>query len=134
MNPESKRSAHYVIDKDGTIHGFVPEGMAAWHCRNWNSSSIGVEFVGLREPMTPAQEDAAAVLFAHFRRTYPKIRFTEHREMPGAKTECPSKLFEKWGGVRKFLDSIFESRVEASSEGGTHETAHDPSHSGTRKT
>ncbi len=45
-------SAHYVIDRDGTVYKLVDEEMAAWHAglsewqghKNVNNRSIGVEF------------------------------------------------------------------------------------------
>jgi N-acetylmuramoyl-L-alanine amidase len=129
MNPESERSAHYVIDLNGDVHAFVPEHRTAWHCKNWNSSSIGVEFVGLRQTVTPEQERSAVILFNQLRSKYKDIRFVEHREMPGAKTECPSKLFEPWGGVRKWLDTKLNQSVYTGPTNGgpTLETTHDTS-------
>ncbi len=62
-------SAHYVIDRDGTVYALVDESQAAWHAgvSSWNghtdmnNRSIGIEFqcpaVGERElgDFTPAQ-------------------------------------------------------------------------------
>lgn len=52
-DPESKVSAHYLIDEDGTVFDLVDEGKRAWHAgvSYWagetdiNSYSIGVEIV-----------------------------------------------------------------------------------------
>ena len=52
-DPESKVSAHYTIDEDGTIYAHVPEDKRAWHAGAsfWdgvlgiNNCSIGIEIV-----------------------------------------------------------------------------------------
>lgn len=52
-NPDSKVSAHYTIDEDGTVYAHVDEGKRAWHAgASWwqdqsdlNSLSIGIELV-----------------------------------------------------------------------------------------
>lgn len=51
--PESKVSAHLLIDKDGTVYRFVPDAANAWHAgvsawkglNNLNNWSIGIELV-----------------------------------------------------------------------------------------
>ena len=52
-DPESKVSAHYLVDTDGTLYDLVPEDKRAWHAglSYWhgetdiNSCSIGIEIV-----------------------------------------------------------------------------------------
>ena len=41
--------AQYVIDQQGVIHRFMPDGALAWHAGNYNSSSIGVEVIGAND-------------------------------------------------------------------------------------
>ena len=109
--PESEVSAHYVVDRDGTVHQFVKESLAAWHARGFNSVSIGVEFVGLIEPMTPEQEETFKVMIAYFRSHYPTAEFIEHRELPKTTTKCPTLLFPNHGGLKKFVDKYFIQNV-----------------------
>jgi N-acetylmuramoyl-L-alanine amidase len=53
INPLAKVSAHYLIDKDGSIYQFVEDGDKAWHAgmsrlhgkENVNDFSIGIELV-----------------------------------------------------------------------------------------
>ncbi len=53
LDPESKVSAHYLIDEDGSVFNLVPEDKRAWHAgiSYWdnqtdiNSLSIGIELV-----------------------------------------------------------------------------------------
>lgn len=52
-DPETKVSAHYLIEEDGRVHSMVPEDKRAWHAglSYWdgesdiNSASIGIEIV-----------------------------------------------------------------------------------------
>ena len=52
-DPETKVSAHYTIDEDGTVYRHVAEGKRAWHAgvsywagaRDINDRSIGIEIV-----------------------------------------------------------------------------------------
>ncbi len=54
-DPESKVSAHYLVDEDGSVFDLVPEDKRAWHAglSYWagesdiNSFSIGIEMVNL---------------------------------------------------------------------------------------
>lgn len=53
LNPDSKVSSHYVIDKDGKVYRTVPDAEKAWHAgrstlhgqENVNDFSIGIEIV-----------------------------------------------------------------------------------------
>lgn len=44
-NPDSKVSAHYVLNRDGTVYRVVNEDNSAWHARSFNKRSIGIEVV-----------------------------------------------------------------------------------------
>jgi len=62
LDHESEVSAHYMVDRDGTVYQFVKDDMTAWHAgnRSMNQRSIGIEIVAhaaaLR--MEPPQEQA----------------------------------------------------------------------------
>lgn len=53
VDPDSKVSAHYTVDEDGSVHQHVEEDMRAWHAGSsfWrgesdvNAHSIGIEIV-----------------------------------------------------------------------------------------
>jgi len=75
--PQSYVSAHYVVDKDGTVTQMVLEADTAWHAGevpynspfygqpNPNSWTIGIEFVrdiNNAEPLPQVQVDAGADL------------------------------------------------------------------------
>jgi N-acetylmuramoyl-L-alanine amidase len=57
-------SAHFVIERDGTIYRLMPETWMARHCIGLNHVAIGVENVGNNDthPLTAAQVAANAAL------------------------------------------------------------------------
>jgi N-acetylmuramoyl-L-alanine amidase len=74
-NPKSKSSAHYLIDRDGSIYQFVDEANAAWHAgrsrynfgneerTDLNSYSIGIECVAdVNTPYTTNQFNSLVAL------------------------------------------------------------------------
>jgi hypothetical protein len=82
-------SAHFVVDRDGTIYRLVPETRMARHCIGLNHVAIGVENVGGKDgyPLTAAQEIADARLVRWLARRYPTITHLighhEYRRMEG---------------------------------------------------
>lgn len=46
QNPASKVSVHYLVMENGSIYSLVDEDSIAWHCRNFNNNSIGIEIAG----------------------------------------------------------------------------------------
>ncbi len=68
--PASKVSAHYLIDKDGSIYGLVSEKDIAWHAGEsyWdgkahvNSFSIGIELVNPNDGVYPYPEEQIQAL------------------------------------------------------------------------
>lgn len=57
-------SAHFLVDRDGTIYRLLPETTMARHCIGLNHVAIGIENVGdgARWPLTAAQVEANAAL------------------------------------------------------------------------
>ncbi len=62
-------SAHYFIDRDGTIRQSVSEGDTAWHAGHWgtNLCSVGIEVVSGGSDYTEAQINALSQLVADIR-------------------------------------------------------------------
>jgi len=59
-------SAHYLIDRDGTIYHLVDDNLLARHTIGLNYCSIGVENIGSKkEPLTDKQVIANANLIRH---------------------------------------------------------------------
>ncbi|MGN6113462.1 MAG: N-acetylmuramoyl-L-alanine amidase [Luteimonas sp.] len=81
-------SGHYYIDRDGTIHRWVPEDRVAHHVRGQNPRSVGIELVNtgrwprwldaahqaMDEPYPDAQVAALVALLGHLRATLPALR------------------------------------------------------------
>ena len=62
-------SAHYFIDRDGTLRQSVSEGDTAWHAGHWgtNLCSVGIEVVSGGSDFTEAQIETLAQLVAEIR-------------------------------------------------------------------
>jgi N-acetylmuramoyl-L-alanine amidase len=81
-------SGHYYIDRDGSIHRYVPGDRIAHHVRDHNAHSIGIELVNtgrwpdwfdsrrqaMTEPYPPAQIDALLALLLALRERLPNLR------------------------------------------------------------
>ena len=71
-NPESKVSAHYLIDVDGAALALVDENDVAWHAgESWwkglpnvNNFSVGIELVNPNDGQTPYPEPQLAACAA----------------------------------------------------------------------
>ena len=72
-------SAHFLIDKDGTIYQLMPETVMARHVIGLNYTSIGVENVGGKhnkeQDLTPAQLQANTALICYLQHKYPTIKY-----------------------------------------------------------
>jgi len=71
-------SAHFLVDRDGTIYQLMPENWMARHVIGLNYSSIGVENVGgeanTKEDLTQAQLNANIRLVKYLKAKYPSIK------------------------------------------------------------
>lgn len=78
-------SAHFLVDRDGTIYRLMPENLYARHCIGLNHNSIGVENVGdeVNWPLTEAQVAANAKLVRHLAQQYPVRFLLGHHEVMG---------------------------------------------------
>ena len=97
-------SAHYLVDRNGTLYQLVDERYRAWHAgvSRWgpitdlNSVSIGIELDNNgREPYPQVQIDALLVLLDELKSRYaiPRANFIGHADIaPGRKVD-PSRNF-----------------------------------------
>ncbi len=84
-------SAHFLVDRNGTIYRLMRERWMARHVIGLNYSSIGIENVGgegnEKEDLTPAQVRANIALVRYLKRKYPGIKYLighyEYRRMEG---------------------------------------------------
>jgi N-acetylmuramoyl-L-alanine amidase len=75
-------SAHFLVDRDGTIFRLMPETWMARHCIGLNHVAIGIENVGDGEkfPLTDAQAKADAALVRYLKARYPIEYLIGHME------------------------------------------------------
>jgi N-acetyl-anhydromuramyl-L-alanine amidase AmpD len=76
-------SAHFLVDRDGTIYRLMPETRFARHCIGLNHVAIGVENVGDEDkwPLTDAQVEADARLVRYLAAKYPITHLLGHMEV-----------------------------------------------------
>ncbi len=76
-------SAHFVVDRDGTIYRLQPETRFARHCIGMNHIAIGIENVGDegRVPLTDAQIAADAALVRELAARFPITHLLGHHEV-----------------------------------------------------
>lgn len=76
-------SAHFVVDRDGTIYRLQPETRYARHCIGLNHIAIGIENVGDEDkhPLTDAQVEADAALVRDLARRFPITHLFGHFEV-----------------------------------------------------
>jgi len=103
-SPERKVSAHYLIDRDGSIVQLVDERNRAWHAgKSWwggitdiNSASLGIELDNSgSEPFAGVQIDALLALLADIAQRYPipAANFIGHADVAPTRKDDPSRLF-----------------------------------------
>lgn len=95
-------SAHYFIDKDGTIRQSVKESDRAWHAGNWamNCRSIGIEVVSAGEDFTSAQITALAALIADIKSRYSIGDVVRHYDVTGKRCPAPYVNNSKWNTLK----------------------------------
>lgn len=71
-------SAHFLVDRDGTIYQLMPTNWMARHTIGLNDSAIGIENMGGvdgREDLTAAQVKANINLVYYLKKQYPSIKY-----------------------------------------------------------
>lgn len=81
-------SAHYLIDRDGTIYNLLPDTIMARHTIGLNHCAIGIENVGgtAETPLTPEQEEANTRLVRFLAKNYPIEYLIGHYEYTAFET------------------------------------------------
>ena len=76
-------SAHFLVDRDGTIYRLQPETRFARHCIGLNHLAIGIENVGddAKVPLTDAQVIADAALIRDLTARFPITHVLGHSEV-----------------------------------------------------
>jgi N-acetyl-anhydromuramyl-L-alanine amidase AmpD len=76
-------SAHFVVDRDGTIYRLQPETRFARHCIGLNHIAIGIENVGdeAKYPLTEKQVEANEALVRDLAARFPITHLLGHYEV-----------------------------------------------------
>lgn len=109
-NPDvtNRVSAHWVIDRDGTIYRLVDESKRAWHAGKsfWNgildcnSASIGIELVnGGAEEYPEPQISALVALCTSIKVRHPIRYIVGHSDIAPGRKRDPGSLFP-WERLR----------------------------------
>lgn len=79
---------HYLIDKDGGIHGIHPEAKISNGVKGYNSKSINVAYIGGIDShergidnRTDAQKDSLKKLLMLLHKRYPEAKIMGHRDV-----------------------------------------------------
>lgn len=109
-------SAHFLVDRDGTIYQLMPDNWMARHVMGLNHVAIGIENVGGvggKEDLTQKQVEANANLVRHLQRKYPKIdrvighyEYQELKQEPYFKELAANSLSVKIDPGPKFMKSL----------------------------
>ncbi len=109
-SPDTRVSAHYTIDRDGTVVSHVPEENRAWHAgqsrmqdgrTGVNDFSIGIELVNLNDgedPFPEQQIQAMRDLVRGIATRHPIRHIVTHYECadpPGRKSD-PNGFHPRW--------------------------------------
>ncbi len=103
-DPARAVSAHYLIDRDGTLYQLVDERRRAWHAgksqwgndTDFNSSSLGIELDNNgEEPFAEAQIVALLALLEDIEKRYaiPAANFIGHADVAPTRKNDPSRYF-----------------------------------------
>lgn len=101
-------SAHFVVERDGTIVQFVPTTARAWHAGRstfegraaCNDFSLGIELEGADfTPFTDAQYAAVLALIATLRAAHPLRAIRGHSEIAQDRKTDPGPCFD-WSRLR----------------------------------
>lgn len=72
-------SAHFLVNRDGTIYQLMPENLMARHTIGLNYSAIGIENIGgqdnTKEDLTHEQVEANSKLIHYLKQKYPNIEY-----------------------------------------------------------
>ena len=92
----AKASAHYFVDRDGTLRQSVPESDTAWHAGKFamNRRSVGIECVSAGEDFTEEQVATLAALVQDLMARYgiPAANVIRHYDVTGK--ECPAPYLD----------------------------------------
>jgi N-acetylmuramoyl-L-alanine amidase len=133
-DPAAKVSAHYTIDRAGTVYAHVPEERRAWHAgvscwageRNVNARSIGIELVnpGHEFGYVPFTDDQVASLIDLAsgiveRHAIPAARVLGHSDVAPMRKSDPGELFP-WSRLADYGIGAWPEEVKPKGDFAAH--------------
>lgn len=96
--PSSKLSAHYVVARNGDIYQMVRDTDKAWHAKNANADSIGIEHSAAPGDQMTAEQTLSSValvrwLLSEYKLTKSAIHGHKYTPENANSTDCPDRLF-----------------------------------------
>jgi hypothetical protein len=90
---------HRVVEVELVVDGRKIQWQGA-HCKGWNQNSIGIVVTGnncvVGQEWSWDQQTRLANLLLYLSGLWPAAKARGHRDMPGAKTECPGIDITDW--------------------------------------
>lgn len=97
---------HYLVDKDGGIHGIHPEARVSNGVKGYNSVSINVAYIGGIDAQgrgidnrTEAQKSSLVKLLRLLHQRYPEARILGHRDVSPDKNG--NGKVDKWERIKE---------------------------------
>lgn len=113
LDPDSKVSAHYIVDRKGKVWQVVHDSDKAWHAGADNPDSIGIEHcAAMGDKLTAVQEQTTVALQKWLCAAYninPFTNITAHRFAPHniGLTDCPGSLWETESELKAWVKVHF---------------------------
>lgn len=106
LKKSTKASAHFFVGRDGRIVQMVKENHKAWHNKNANANSFGIEVVATitEKGMTPIQEKKLIELSRYLCEKYNigTDKVFGHNQV--SNTECPTYIWPTQADVKQWAD------------------------------
>lgn len=100
-------SAHYLVDRDGTLYQMAGEDVLCRHIIGFNHSAIGIENVAVNaDDLTPAQLEANAALISRIVQRQPAIRYLLGHHEYRDRTLPHYQLYREDDATYRFTDKV----------------------------
>ena len=100
-------SAHYLVDRDGTLYQLAAEDILCRHTIGFNLSAIGIENVGVdADDLTTAQLEANAALISRIVQRHPTITYLLGHHEYRDRTLPHYQLFRENDPTYRFTDKV----------------------------
>lgn len=100
-------SAHYLVDRDGTLYQLAAEDVLCRHIIGFNHTAIGIENVAANAAdLTPAQLEANAALISRIIQRQPALRYLLGHHEYRDRTLPHYQLYREVDATYRFTDKV----------------------------